>query len=406
VVFLVMLGAALLVLLVMRRADPSPRFAFLQAGTVEHVATARALLVREESILTAPAEGVVKPLVSEGSRVAAGTRVVLVIGEGKETVLQEIRTLEQQIASLQRELMLQGKGQGASAIFDETDQEVSILADLIRKDAAVGSLAHMEAYASSISVLLERRTTRLMAIDFRDSRLLRLHEEKAEKEEALGLDAGSCVAQRPGTVQFSLDGLETDLFPGLLDTIEPGGIAAFLQMGTRRHLQEIPVAGGEPVARIVEGMYQYLAVLLPGVGPDALSVGTLQEVRLPSEGIVLSPCRVTRSEITQEGLFVVMRTDRHLDRLAGNRTLDVEMVSSSTTGLQVPLAALTERDRDEGTASLHLVSGGIVKKIRVRVLDEDRESAVLEPIGSDSGLVAYAMYLMNPGSLEEGEAIG
>ncbi len=50
---------------------------------------------------------------------------------------------------------------------------------------------------------------------------------------------------------------------------------------------------------------------------------------------------------------------------------------SSTTGMKVPVTALLNVD-DPKKADLMIVSGGYTRNCRVRILDQDREYAIIE----------------------------
>ena len=68
----IMLVTMLLILSVMRQAKPSPRFIFIQTGTINQTIEGTALIIRDEISFASPSGGLLKPLAAEGSRVARG----------------------------------------------------------------------------------------------------------------------------------------------------------------------------------------------------------------------------------------------------------------------------------------------------------------------------------------------
>ncbi len=69
-VLLIMLITAVLIINVMSQTKPRPRFIFIQEGTVEHILSSTGLIVRNETVIESAASGILKPLATEGSRVA------------------------------------------------------------------------------------------------------------------------------------------------------------------------------------------------------------------------------------------------------------------------------------------------------------------------------------------------
>jgi hypothetical protein len=76
--------------------------------------------------------------------------------------------------------MNSGKGAGARAIYDETNAALSSVVNLIRSDLVRSDVSSIGGYSTSLEVLIDQRSTKLLPIDFRDSRI-----ESAKKMRAL-----------------------------------------------------------------------------------------------------------------------------------------------------------------------------------------------------------------------------
>ena len=81
----IMLVTMLLILSVMRQAKPSPRFIFIQTGTINQTIEGTALIIRDEISFASPSGGLLKPLAAEGSRVARGQKLAFVIPADRES---------------------------------------------------------------------------------------------------------------------------------------------------------------------------------------------------------------------------------------------------------------------------------------------------------------------------------
>jgi len=174
----------------MRNTKPSPQFLFIQKGKLTHYVQGDVLILRDDSVADAPSSGQVKPLVTEGMRVSRGQKLALVIPTGLERQLDELDKCEQDIVDLQLELMSQGKGSGARAIYNESAVALSSIVNLVRGDVVNQTLRNLPAYEAAMTVIIEQRSGKLAAVDFHDARLDQLLMQKQSLEQSLGLASG------------------------------------------------------------------------------------------------------------------------------------------------------------------------------------------------------------------------
>lgn len=406
-VLVIMLVTVLLIITVMQQAKPDPRFLFIQEGELAHTVQSTGLIIRDEKVFTATSAGLLKPLATEGSRAAKGQKLALIIPEDKEEQLTELQKCEQDIVDLQTELMNDGKGAGAQAIFAESGASLGSIVNLIRSDVAKGSLANLSIYSSSISVVLQQRTVKLMTIDFNDSRLAALETTRETLEKALGLDSGTLVCETPGIVSFKLDGLETVLGPGLAMSLTATDCQKYINEDAGNPDQSLAVKKDEPVLRISSNAFQHLAFVLPEMNPAVFGIDQVTEISIPEDGVVIKNCQVVRSESAGLSALVVFKTDRKVEWLSDRRTFNAELTTSVTRGLKVPVSALIDHDETTRKASLMIVSGGYTRICLVEVVDIDREQAIIKAIETETYKPAVSTILVaNPESIEAGEFIG
>ena len=406
-VMVIMLVTVLLIIAVMKQAKPSPSLIFIQEGKLVHTVQSTGLLIREEQTFTAPTSGLLKTLVTEGNRVAKGQKLAMVIPDGKENQLADLMKCENDIISLQTELMNTGKVPGAEAVYDESAASLNTIVNLIRSDNTKGTLANMSAYSASIQVILEQRTSRLMAIDFKDSRLDTLEAKKESLEKSLGLDAGLIICQQPGIVSFRTDGLEHVLIPSAVETLTADSYSAYIAKNSISGLSDGKVEKDAPILRISANHSQFIAFLLPNTDAELFQVDSLSDIMLPDDGLTITDCRCVRSVANGSDALVIFKTNSKVERLSDRRTINAELPVSETTGLKVPVSALIDYDSDLSQAGLMIVSGGYTRKCLVDVIDQDREFAIIRAIETEPYKPAVATVLVvNPLSIEAGEFIG
>jgi hypothetical protein len=402
-----MLVTIILIITVMQKARPRPRFMFIQNGELNRTVPSTGLILRDELTFNAPVSGLLKPLATEGSRAAKGQKLALVIPADKEAQLKSLQKCEKDIVDLQTELMNSGKGAGAQAIYDESAASLAAVINLVRGDVSRGSLSNLSAYATSIAVILEQRTTKLMSVDFNDARLDTLQATKAGLEKTLGLGSGTLTCSKPGIVSFKLDGLEGILNLSQVQSLTVDDYRKYIGIKSAGSADIRKVAKDQPVLRILSSLSQCLVFLLPDTPASLYQIDDYISISLPADGLVIDNCRVLRVEAAGADTLIVLRTDRKVERLSDRRTVQAELTVATTSGLKVPVSALIGADPAAGRASLMIVSGGYTRSCQVGIVDQDREYAIVKGIDGEEFKPDVATILVvNPESIGAGEFIG
>jgi hypothetical protein len=388
-VLAIMLFMTLMILVVMRKTKPQPQFLFIQHGTVTHSVSGTALILRDDRVQDAPASGQLQPLAAEGTRVARGQKVALVIPDGLEGQLAELEKCERDIVDLQNQLMNQGKGAGARAIYNESNSSLSSIINLIRADLAEGQLANLPTYSASLDVIIDQRTTRLSAVDFRDARLDQLMAQRRGLEDSLGLSSGTMISTQPGTLSFHLDGLEDLLQISAAEQLTIDQYQDYLRQVAEGQLADRSVSQGQPVLRVTSSLEQRLAVYLDGMAAADLDPARSYTLTVPADGTTVKNCRIQKLEPGSKGVLVIFSTDHKVEWFADRRTFAAELAVAETSGMKIPRVSLIGFDEQRRTADIMLVNGGYTWQVPVVVLDYDREYAVIEA-QSESAAIASA----------------
>lgn len=406
-VLVIMIFTVFIILQIMRQTAPKPQFMFLQTGTLEHTVGSTGLLIREETLMKASIDGTVKPLVEEGNRVSFGQSIAIIIDKGEEASLSALKNCEQQISDLQRELINQGKGPGARVIYEEADKDIAELVDLIRKDSIQGTLMNINSYETSIAVLLERRDTRLLSIDFNDSRLSELKRQKENLEKTLGILSGTIIGKTPGIISYNIDGLEEKLTVKDVQSLTVELYNQYISESKITTTTGETVKKDEPILRITGGIYQCIAFLLPGTTADSFPADSVHTVKITLDGTTIENCKVIKTIATGNDLFVIFQTDRQMDRFSDRRTIQASITTSSFTGLKIPISAIIGFDKTAKTGEIMIVSNGYARISKINIIDYDREDAIIEGVKDQQYSPAVNGYLVkNPESVKEGENIG
>lgn len=417
----IMLLMALMILIVMQKTKPRPQFLFIQNGELTHSTEGRALILRDDSVLTASADGMLKSIANEGTRVARGQKLALIIPKGLESKLDELKKCELDITDLQNDLMNQGKGAGARAIYNESGVALSAIVNLIRSDVLNGDLSSLPTYLASMNVIIDQRSGKLATVDFHDARLDQLLAQKASLEQSLGLSSGTLYSERPGVVSFHLDGYESQLNAAAVETLTISQYRdALKSLGTT-----VPVSGevksGQPVVRVTSGLKMFLAVYLKDIQAGSLDENRDYTLRVGADGTEIEGCRIIRTESDSDGILVVFSADRKIEWFADRRSFQAEVDLTTTKGMKIPRIALIDFDPQFRTADIMIVNGGYTHQIPIDIVDYDREYAIIaaqessEESAVSDGQTAKpaqlkptpsAVIVVNPESIAAGEFIG
>ncbi len=405
VVLLLAVVTASAILYVKDYVAAKPKFAFVTQGSVEHSVSAEILIVRKETVMNSGTAGSLVTLSTEGSRVSKTQRLAMVIPEGMEDTVVELSSVQRQIVEIERNLVAGGKGMGAIAVYNEASAEILPLIDMIRVDSFNSDLSNLTSYSSSLQVLMDNRDSRLQSIDFDDERLSALRTNKARLEQELAAESAILSAVEPGIVSFKLDGLETELTPDTLLTIATLECERYIKNAQRIIFGDLAISVNQPVLRICQNELQYFASVIPDMSVSDFPKDSVHTIRVPSEGIVIDDCQVIRSSETVGGVFVVFETPDQIERLLDRRTAEVEIVRSVTEGLRVPRTALIKPDYESGFAVILINSSGYARSLSVKILDYDREYAIISPSQGFDDPNTSTIVITNPNTLSEGEKV-
>ena len=394
------------VLYVVDYVAAKPTYAFATQGTIEHTIGATAIVVRNETVMPSQYSGALLSQATEGSRVAKGQLLAMVIPEGMGEMLADLHNVEQQIVDRERQLMAQGKGSGAKVIFSETNEQIKPIVTMIRQDALQMTLNNMNSYSSSIRVLMEKRDADLNDIDFEDEQLSSLRSSEQALKNQLETRASSIYASEPGIVSYKLDGHEEDIPLTLLLDMVDTKCEELINSCNGVITSDLSVKQNEPVLRIVQNDVQYFACEIKGASISQFGLNSLHTIRIPSEGITISECKVIRSSVTRAGMLIVFETSNQVERLLDRRTVNIEIVQTQESGIKIPVSALVDADYDMGVATIFVNESGYAKGYPVRIKDYDREYAIVAPLEENGTVPSIStIVITNPKTVKEGDKV-
>lgn len=319
-----------------------PNFSFVTVGSVEHTIGARALIVRDEDVISSENAGELVTQITEGSRIAKGQELAIVVPEDMKSVVQSLRNVQSQISDVQQELILSGGSAEADVIYRNYNKNLSSILDSVRFDAMGGNLSNLASYSSSVNVILDERDDEMSKIDFNDERISVLRGDESVYEAQVEKYATNVTAHRPGIVSFRLDGKEQTLNYKEFLLMPVNDIKGYINNSVGAISSDLSVEEGDPVVRIAQNESQYLSVYLSSNDATLsdFAVGTLHDINIRTEGVAIDDCKVVRCENDQSGMLITFETSRCVEALLDLRTVDIEIVITETDGMRVSVSSL------------------------------------------------------------------
>ena len=323
-----------------------PNFSFVTTGAVEHTIGAKALIVRDEDIITASSGGELVTQITEGSRVAKGQELAIVVPEEMKSTVTDLRNVQSQISDVQQELILAGNVAEADVIYRNYNKNLSVILDSVRFDAMSGNLNNMSSYGSSVNVILDEREDEMSRIDFDDERITVLRSDEKIYEAQVEKYASRINAHRPGIVSFRLDGKEDLLDYQTFLQMPASEIKSYINSSVGAISSDLSVEADSAVCRIAQNESQYLTVYLSSNDAAAsdFALGTLHDINVRTEGISIDNCKVVRCEKDNSGMLITFETSRYVEDLLDLRTVDIEIVITETDGMRVSVSSLVNAD--------------------------------------------------------------
>ena len=319
-----------------------PRFAFVTMGTVEHSIGAKALIVRDETVILTQNAGDLVTQITEGSRVAKDQALAMVVPDSMKSVVTDLRNVQSQISDVQQELILSGDVPEADTIYRKYNTNLSSLMDSVRFDAMNGNLTNAASYSASVNVVLEERESEMSKISFNDDRLRILRDDERLYQTQLQRDAAVINANKPGIVSFRLDGNESKIEYSNFLTMPINDIRKYINDSKSAITSDLYVKEGQGAVRIAQNESQYLTVYLSknDAAMSDFAVGTKHDLNVRSEGISIDDCEVVRCEEDSAGMLITFNTARAVESLLDRRTVDIEIVITESGGMKASIASL------------------------------------------------------------------
>lgn len=394
---------------IMARGSETTRLAFIMKKKIEKTVPCSVAFIDQCDTIRAPAQGILVPLVEEGTRVAKGDRVAMIVPAGHEEEVGKFLAANESYYT--RRSILAGLKNVTEDALPKTRSD-SLMREAILSLSRVSIVGDLSAFQSAM------RHLRKAQIEYRgeslqvdgDTELTELRRERdrlLDHLETFAVKGGFLAAPSPGTVSFyvsrSDEVSDENKWREIADPkaeIERLAAPSSQPTDSRQNL----VAADMPVARVSNVAANTMVAVIPH-DPDEetrLKRGDTVDLIVSSD-LRLDRCRVTGVRQGEEVDAIFLTAPAVLElSMRLTAVTDALMTVESLTGPAVPVRSLIDYCDDALTARLKKVEKGVTKTIAVRVLICDGTYAVIEHPEGLEPLREAELYVVNPWTIGEG----
>lgn len=393
------------IIIILNRSKPEPNFLFLTVQPLSEEAQADCLIVRDETVYSAPANGYFHSFIPQGSKVAKGEKLGQVVSAESLDALRQIDKANQDVDERRMSLLAKGEGGSAQQIFQSSDEEIRrnirLFYDLVlsRQENKVAEVD------SNLRLLMAQRVLDVENIEFEDGELERLQAYRDGLEEASRGQFVEVLSEHAGSFIRTVDGLEEELIPDKLATITEKELKDYLARSGGGSQAEI-LEAGDPMYKLSRSIDYYFVTVIPRGFRSLIERGSQLSASCAANAVELNSLVVERIEEVKEGTLLVLRADTMLEAFAGMRRADLRLNLSRSKGLRVPKTALIGYEEGNLEADIKVVNGGFIRLCPVKILESNAYYALIEATeDSPYKVEVSSMVLLNPESMKEDDPI-
>ena len=348
-------------------------------GSIRDTISCDGFLIKNETLVASPADGVLQPYISDCKRCGKDMTVAAILsGEADEAARKQLTITKSRIASIEDAMKNKGFDDDAisidSAIKDDIKQVI--------KYSASGKMTRVEDYKNKIILLSDRKNA---SGGRGDEILAMLRDEQRTLESKLGNLINEVAAPCSGVFSARLDGCEETVTP---DGIESLKVSDLEKLRTVKAQTQSNVSRGENVFKIIDNFNWYIAAVLTSEQTDGMKKGDRVKISFRDADDETADAVVYNIGADENGKKVVtFRISRDIQGVLGRRRVSIDIIRKTYEGFKLPTAALAYENE---TTGVYVLSGGskVFKPCEV-IFHNDEYMIIKEENSKENALLLY-----------------
>ncbi len=362
------------------------KLGYVTIGDVTEEGAATAYFVRNSESIFSTASGIFMPVMSEGDRVEAGGTVGYIVKEDDRGILKKLKQVNKDILVLTK-IVNDSTPSESDAKLAEIDAKINVQRALLTEMAGSGNLEGCGDIENTInSLVAERNAIRLESVSGSDS-ILSLQREKEDLEKIVKEKMIPVKSEKAGIVSYKIsdsENVENELFESFVKNDGSARLSSLslLDNAGVHTKEDSAVSPGDKVCRVICDQNYYVILRI------TKAVSTLEGLLTVKNGdLTYQATGQLGDNLYIDQGCAVMSTMRGLKNSLDKKSVDVTYDVSKSSGLCVPLTALTDWDLNNTTARLAVVKAGYVQFVYVGIKAYDSEKAIITSTPFDGAAV-------------------
>jgi hypothetical protein len=362
--FFIFLALPLIILFYLFLSNkPSAAYTALSYGRLDVSHNGLAVIIRQESVYTAPAYGKAVYLVANGSTVSEGQSIAVLYKESfNEEIVKQLYDVQEKIIKYQQEQLMD---QVINSDIINIDASIEALVSDIQSSVKDNEFNELGKLDSRLRKLLDNKQKLLDYQTQPDSYLTRLYDKEASLVAQMEEWTIKVESPKSGLISFSVDGLENVLGLDSVDKLTSIDLEHILQHAdpevqtvellndSAGKQQAAAVQAEQPFFRIADPAEEWYAVLKCDSTETYLDKGDTVEAVFEGQDEISAV--VTQIHKDKDQVILIIKFSSDMDKLVSKRVHPLQ-VKKTVQGLMVPAKALYMkkgvsgiyvRDRDE-----------------------------------------------------------
>lgn len=380
---------------------------FIREGEIESSINTNAYIVRDEIVITSPAEGKCIREKSEGERVSVNSRIATIVDNASLELLNELRNLDLKIIEAKRKESEKSNlfSRDLTKIEKMIDERLIDLVDCINKN----NFSLISGIKDEVDELILKQATIIGGYGEKSSHIRSLEIERDALQSQVMKNTVDIISKHTGTVSYVVDGYENMLTEDVIEKLTVKDLENIKVRERQKNHDDLTVYLNEPLIKIIKGIDYHIVFPLDKDEAANFNKGDKVEVRINDIDKIVDGTISYISEGMDGKCIVSVNVDRNLKETASLRNINIDLIKERHSGFIVPLESLVNINEKNKTAEIIIVRANRARFVPVVIKGRDEKFAVIENVEGETStgwkVQRYVPYVLNPKNIEEGQMI-
>lgn len=376
----------------------------IRSGSIEDSFNLDGLIIRDEELINSPFEGKYISEVGEGEKIPIKYKIATVLKDTSAKELEDLSKLDSEILKLRKE---KSEKQGLfSQDIIKLDNNIAEKVSAISAACNENNFEKLADVKNEIDAIIHKKAEILSSLGTPDSQIDALSHKRNSLQALINAGTRQIHANSPGIISYNVDGLELVLNPIGINSIKANEIMEILKKDIKPEVSLGAVRVNRPFAKIIKGIYIYIAVVMDKKESDALKLGKNVNIRINDINKMVNAVPVSIFGDNGNKGTVVFKTDKGLSETTFLRKVNIDIIKNSYDGLEVSYKSLFDISPDGKMGKIVLVKANDARIRNVEIVGRNGEFAIIKSTDKKDGQVSlYDTYVINPSNIKERQPI-